>query len=879
MHLPNCGLPGGVVPGTGLQADPAGVAPPARRLAAKQMNRDSGPFSNGIALMLASLLLPAGSHAQFMYASDGSEVTIWGYAGPGGEVVIPDTIEGLPVVAVGDSAFEANQDVTRVTIPTGIVSIGGGAFRSCGNLVSITIPDTVTSIGAQAFHYCGSLDAITVDPANPAYRSQDGVLFDRDMTLLIQFPGGKAGDYVIPTGLTGIGAYAFSGCTRLASVTIPETMDSIGDRAFYYCESLAGVTVPESVTSIGDQAFYYCHNLASIVVPDSVETIGASAFASCRSLTHATIGSSVTSIGAQVFASCTGLTNITLGESVGSIGDSVFSGCTNLSAIVLPDSVTSIPDGAFGGCSALRSVTFGDNVEGIGRSTFSGCSSLASIAIPAALTSLGAFVFDGCTSLEEFVVDPLNPEFASLDGVLFNRSATHLIRFPGGRTGSYSIPDSVTSVDDRSFADCIHLTSVGIPGKAGFVGNHSFQGCRSLTEIVVDPTNHAYQSVDGVLFSGDATVLLAFPGGRTGEYTIPDGVTKIWGEAFRSCGNLAGVTIPDSVSSIGGLAFYSCSGLTSVTIPEGVTEIGDEAFRSCPALASVSIGNGASTIGRWAFMDCGSLRSIEVDAANTAYRSIDGVLFNRDGSVLVQFPGGRDGDYVLPDSVAAVGDYAFAYSRGLSNVAIPDSVTSIGTGAFRYCDTLAGVSIGDGVTGLGGGAFGFCPKLKAVRIGKSVGSVGGSAFTLCSGLRTIVIPASVTSLGSTPFSACSSLTAVFFEGDAPKTLSSAFGGTTGAVVYRLPGTAGWDKLFSYRTPRLWLPQVMADDAGFGMGESGFGFDVFWAEGREVVVESSDNLANGAWSTAGTVTVENGSAHFTDAEAADHPHRFYRLFGP
>jgi hypothetical protein len=221
-----------------------------------------------------------------------------------GNVTIPSSI-----TTIGDSAFSACSSMTRFTIPDSVTSIGnyafhyctsltGGtigngvtnvgacAFKNCSGLTDISIPDGVTGLGEQMFAYCGSLGsvtigkgvtyldagmfsrcgrltAITVDALNTAFSSEDGVLFNKGRTRLIEYPEGRVGTYTIPNTVTNIGNYAFQDCTGLSGVTIPGSVSSIGSQAFYSCASLTSVTIPASVT-LGDNAFSSCNNLTNV---------------------------------------------------------------------------------------------------------------------------------------------------------------------------------------------------------------------------------------------------------------------------------------------------------------------------------------------------------------------------------------------------------------------------------------------------------------------------------------------------------------------------------------------------------------------------------------------------------------------------------------
>ena len=217
---------------------------------------------------------------------DDGTVEITGYSGDAEELIIPDTLAGKTVTAIGDSAFYC-----------------------CESLTSVTIPDSVEQIGMNPFAACSALKTIFVSPDHPYLAVIDDVLFRKADKALISYPAGiSSSAYTIPQGITAIGDGAFSACNSLTSVTIPDSVTSIGNSAFYDCDSLTSVTIPNSVTSIGDRAFSSCDFLTSVSIPDSVTSIGDEAFSGCMSLTSVTIPDSVTEIGENAFAYCPNLT-------------------------------------------------------------------------------------------------------------------------------------------------------------------------------------------------------------------------------------------------------------------------------------------------------------------------------------------------------------------------------------------------------------------------------------------------------------------------------------------------------------------------------------------------------------------------------------------
>jgi hypothetical protein len=345
----------------------------------------------------------------------------------------------------------------------------------------------------------------------------------------------------------------------------------------------------------------------------------------------------------------------TNGLQVTSIGAAAFYGCTGLTSVTIPNTVTSIGLGAFLYCSKLTSATIGTNVTSIGIEAFCYCSSLTSITVAA-----------------------LNPAYSSVDGVLFDKSQTTLIQYPVGKTGAYTIPNtvasigelafgtclsltcvtmpnSVTNIGDDAFAQCTSLTNVTIgtnvtiigtnafsfctsltnitiPGSVISIESQAFSYCTSLTNITVAALNFAYSSAAGVLFDKSQTTLIQFPCGKAGAYTVPDSVTNIGGGAFIDCD------------------------LTSITIPKGVASIGDEAFEQCTSLTNITIPDSVITIGSWAFAYCTNLISVTIGT-----------------------------------NVTCIEDEAFDQCSSLTTVTIPNSVTNIGSYAFEECTKLTGV--------------------------------------------------------------------------------------------------------------------------------------------------------------------------------------------
>lgn len=210
----------------------------------------------------------------FTYTTNAGTITITGYTGPGGQVTIPDTIGGLPVTGVGNSAFIHQTSVTAVTLGTNLTSIGDSAFRSCTNLMNIEWDSRVSNIATYAFTSC----ALT--------------------------------NLVIPDSITNIGMFAFAYCGRLTGAALGNGLTSIGNSAFYNCTSLTNLTMGKRITRVGNSAFDLCKSLFSVSIGSGVTTLGAYAFHSCTNLSRVIIPRGFTTFEYQPFGSCQNLKQV-----------------------------------------------------------------------------------------------------------------------------------------------------------------------------------------------------------------------------------------------------------------------------------------------------------------------------------------------------------------------------------------------------------------------------------------------------------------------------------------------------------------------------------------------------------------------------------------
>jgi hypothetical protein len=248
----------------------------------------------------------------YTFITNNAALTITGYVGTvdtNGSITILPGYYGLPVTAIGDSAFETLSTLTNVTIPSSVTSIGDRSFGFCLALSGVTLPGGLTNIGPGAFEVCNLtnlaipasvitlgtgvfqnnhlLTNLSVDPANPAYSSVSGVLFDKQVKTLVTFPGGITNSsYAVPYGVTVIGPYAFADCINLKNLSLPNGLTNIGAFAFDHCFGLTNIAIPNTVISLGENAFEFCQGFTNLVIPFAVTSIGSQAFFNCTGLTN-----------------------------------------------------------------------------------------------------------------------------------------------------------------------------------------------------------------------------------------------------------------------------------------------------------------------------------------------------------------------------------------------------------------------------------------------------------------------------------------------------------------------------------------------------------------------------------------------------------------
>jgi len=475
-----------------------------------------------------------------------------------GDIIIPEKYDGLP-----------------------IIGIDGYCFSGCKNITSITIPATVSYIGECAFIDCSSLTKISVDVNNPDYCDINGVVFNKDKSIILFFPGGyNATTYEIPAGVVQIGRQAFYSCEKIVGITIPNTLTEIGFEAFSGCKSLRNINIPVCVKDIGKNSFY-----DTALYNEATE---------CLYIDNCLIS-----------AKHNIPENYDVIDSTRLIANYAFGGRVNLVSVDIPGSVEKIGYGAFSDCENLFSVNMSEGIKIIDNYAFARCENLANMMyIPESIIRIGAYVFEDTP-----VLDDLERGCTLIMNDWVIRSSIY---------DSVDIPEGVKGIADGAFYSN-SIENVKIPDSVMYIGSNAFYGCLNsvfIPETVVSIGEEAFGYKYGYTDSEskiDGFRIYGKTGSTAEKYAIENGFSFFdisnplnyllfelnesgTGYIVKSADESISwdIVIPDTyeglpVTEIGDYAFWECNFLTSVTIPNSVTTIGFAAFENCDSLTSITI--------------------------------------------------------------------------------------------------------------------------------------------------------------------------------------------------------------------------------------------------------------------------------------------------
>ena len=751
---------------------------------------------------------------------DDGTVEITGYTGSEEELFIPSVIDGYTVTGIGDYAFYNCNSLTSVTIPNSVIYIGNCAF-SFNSLISVSIPDTVTNIGDRAFEHCSKLTKITipdsvinigdsaffgcyalrsinVDKNNPSYSSTDGVLFNKEKTVLLKCPAGDTQiTYIIPESVTTIGDYAFSDCNDLTAVTIPDSVTYIGNCAFYDCNSLILVTIPDAVTSIGNSVCYSCENLTKINVgvnnpnysskdgvlfnknktelilypqgknqseyriPDSVEKIKASAFEWVEKLCSIKLSENLQIIEDRAFYGCTNLREMLLPNSLIDIGEETFGQCQSLLCVTIPGSIENIGDSAFSGCNNLTSVSFEEGVCSIGTYAFSYCENLANIIIPLSLRTIEDYAFDSCSNIELVDYAGTEDEWDDIDvSSYFNYYLTNANIHYNSEPEHYELLETVgptCTENGYNFYKC----NCGYEKKTPIAATgHDFENnicinCAQTYEVILNGESKLCDS---------QSCCFVFTPEVSGNYILKVG-NSYFNNNFKITiyNNFMERLFSSSYDLRQSITYYFEAGNTYVLEYDCSNFIDENSYLSINKTCDHNyvlesfvspVCGGKEGYYEYICLICGNKITSNL---HLEHCFIQGICINcdieetnkdftysllEDGTAQIDGYIGTEEELVIPSRVAgytvtSIGNSAFSDCYSLTDVIIPNSVTNIGSFAFSYCYSLTDITIPEAVTNIGNSAFFSCDSLTEIIIPANVISIGDMAFGYCTSLKNI----------------------------------------------------------------------------------------------------------------------------------------------
>ena len=642
-------------------------------------------------------------------------VTILGgkilYGGFFGCKSIVDVVIGDNVTLIDSQAFYGCSNLESVSMGSKIESINDSAFIHCTSLTDITIPSSVTSIGKSAFSSCTSLTSIEIPGS--VYLIDDSAF--NSCTALK--------NVTIGNGVKHIGNTAFYRCS-IESLTIPDSVESIGNSAFSYCDMLSIVTIGNGVVSIGSNAFY-CNALKDLTFGKSITSIGENAFSCvalenvnylgsiedwCR-ITFASTTSNPMSYSDNIFINGEIVTDIKLSNTITKINDFAFLRFRTITSIEFPNSITHIGKMSFMDCSSLASITIPDTVTYVGESAFNNCSSLNSATIGNGVSTLETSVFYNCTSLKNVTI---GSNVKKIEAYAFALCKSLI---------SIEIPNSVTSIESNSFSSCNSVRSLIIGDGITTIKSNTFSYFSSLTSLVLGRNvstieNNAFTGCYKVVEIYNLSSVVITPGTNDfGTFSIyaraihnslsePSILVNVDNYIFITwqgnnylidyIGEETDIVLPNSYYgspyAIYTHAFYKKTNLTSVVVPNGVTSIEYSAFSDCSSLRTISIGKDMQMFNDpgCPFINCFSLESVNIAPDNPVYKSVDGVLYSKDGSSLIYYPSSKpDHFFSIDPNTTSIELYAFHGLKNLTTLIIPKSVIYF-RGSF-YNDTALSV--------------------------------------------------------------------------------------------------------------------------------------------------------------------------------------------
>ena len=631
--------------------------------------------------------------------------------------------------------------------------------------------------------------------------------------------------------VTAIGEAVFKS-TKITSIELPSTIKTIGNEAFHFCMSLTEVKGTENIERIGSQAFATCRNLSVFNWPKKCKNYGNKAFTYDTAITGEIYIPAGATVGDGAFNGMSAITTLTIDGNTEYMGEGAFTEFNGLQTMnvncTTPPSFT--PSLVFGdGWDGpdLSDVTlyvptgskenytsdenWGDVFGAIEEKTFENPGDTGgtetgedertetvledkisedSTEVTLHVAEAGTLSDVLTTKLQKTVKKlTLSGKLNGTDFIIIRKLAgvnTSGDRIDGAQLESLDLQ----YVDIKNGGDAYFITTSGAYYTSDdIVGSYLFTGCYTLKTVVLPKYTEKLSAdafynathLQDITFNQNLKYIgeTCFYGCNELETVdLPEKLEKLGDQVFHACSALKHVGLPKSLHSIPFGTFYFCTNLNDITLPESITSLSDYAFFYCKSLKSINIPKNVGTISLSAFSRCSSLEDFNVDADNASFKSVDGVLFNKLGTVLMNYPLGNAREtYTLPESTLSVSNDAF-WESNLKGITLNDALLQIGETAFYDCKLLETVTFGNSLQKIGRGAFCSNTSLKAVNIPETVSYIGESAFLNCTSLSDFTIPAQVTEISTSICENCTQIKEIHIPATVTDIDGRAFAGCT-----------------------------------------------------------------------------------------------------
>lgn len=652
---------------------------------------------------------------------------------------IPEIIDGKKVTVIGTDVFKDYTSLIYVSIPSSITEIEKGAFKGCIELSELTLPSSLKRINDEAFYNCSSLQELT-----------------------------------LPDSIEYLGNYVFTNCSSLTKINIPENenITKISNYLFSGCQNLESIIIPSNIKNISSHAFYNCQNLTSVDIPNNIFTIGNSAFANCYQLNSIDLKETLQTIENSAFANCTNLKTITFPKDT-IIAKDAFSGC-NITDINLSDLITTIDNDTLD--KYLSTIT----------------SSKYQLFIPKSVTTIDLKALNNHEEITAIEVDEENENYSSVDGILYDKNQTTLLKCPIAKTSIYEIPDTVLTVKENSFYNCNKLEIISLPKGVTKVENNaflncsnlksiqiplsvvnmgrSFEGCTSMIIINCEAPKKPYDwneewnysnttnsisvnwnseqnsvLIDGIYYTLEGedkhyVVISNYQDDEVDENLELESEVLIYGKTYP-------------VKEIKKGAFYNCDSIKTIMLGDNLETINEKVFEECSNLEAIIFPNTIKVMNS-TFLNCNSLKIIYLEASNTNgfVSNFNEVSSSKTVTVKTNFKPittvSNNVSYTFNENYQVSVSVATSNKNSISSsITLLDNfefdgvsypVTEILDNAFSSCTRLNSIILPTYLQKIGNNAFSRT-SLTTITIGDYVNEIKENVFKDCPNLKSILV--------------------------------------------------------------------------------------------------------------------------------------------